>query len=62
MTAVVAHAADWLSSLAFLAPVVAVGAWIAIANRRERRRGGDDGALPLYAQEGAEGEGRDQAR
>ena len=46
MTPVLAHAADWLSSLVFLAPVLLVGAWLGISSWRERRRGGEEGSGP----------------
>jgi hypothetical protein len=34
----VAHAGHWLADLIILAPVLAVGVWIAIASFRDRRR------------------------
>ena len=43
MTPVLAHAADWLSSLIFLAPVLLVAGWLALSTWRERRRGGEGG-------------------
>ena len=46
MTAIVAHAADWLASLAFLAPVLLIGAWLGISSGRERGRSGDEGSEP----------------
>jgi hypothetical protein len=33
-----AHVGHWLADLIILAPVLAVGAWIAIASIRDRRR------------------------
>ena len=44
-----AHAADWISSLVFAAPVLGFGLWLAITavrDRRRRRREGDDRPLP----------------
>jgi len=35
-----AHAGHWLASLLYLVPIVALGAWLALAGWRERRRAG----------------------
>ena len=36
-----AHSGHWLTQLIFLAPVVAVVLWVAVATIRARRRGDD---------------------
>ena len=38
MTAVLAHVGHWYAELLYVAPVAAVGLWLAAANLRDRRR------------------------
>jgi len=42
MTAPIAHAGHWITTVAYFLPVVAFLVWLAVTQIRERRSNGDD--------------------
>lgn len=49
--AVLAHAADWLTSSIYLAPMLIIWAVLGVAKVRDRRAGGDSERTPIEPQE-----------
>jgi hypothetical protein len=47
----IAHAAHWISTLAYFAPVVCIAVWLIATQQRERRRARSGGGIPFAARD-----------